>query len=230
MAGVSSDELVNLGHLTQPEVFKTILRHRWEGENRKLSAYTHGVAGSLIAIATEWVRVPEDHLMELKKFRRKLGSMNFGMTDKNMAFLRKFDDTQTLGRLLNLPDKLWRQLTRDLTTSRRGFVELQSGLAIEIELLVPLRMHNLSILEFDKHLQWPNGFDKPAWIIIAAEETKNEISLEFELPQTLSGRLATYRNKIAPRVTGARPDHLFVAWNGKPRLKLRWRWQSKRPS
>jgi integrase len=122
-------------------------------------------------------------------------------------------------RLLNLPDKLWRQLTRDLKTSRRGFVELQSGLAIEIELVAPLRMHNLSALVFDEHIQWPNGFDKSAWLVIAAEETKNRIPLEFELPQTLSERLATYRNQIAPRVTGVRPNHLFVAWNGKPRTQ-----------
>ncbi len=218
-AGVSGDELVNLGCLTQPEVFKEILRQRWEAENRKLSAYTHGVAGSLVAIATEWVKIPENQLMELKKIRQKLGSMNFGMTDKNKAFLRKFDNRQTLRTLLNLPDKLWRQLTSDLKTTRRGFVELQSGLAIEIELEAPLRMQNLSALEFDKQLQWPNGFDKPACVVIAAEESKNRLPLEFELPQTLSDRLATYRNEIAPRVTGVRPDHLFVAWNGKPRTQ-----------
>jgi hypothetical protein len=122
-AGLSGDQLVNLKYLAKPEVFKKILRHRWDGENRKLTAYTHGVAGSLIAIATEWVKAPDDQLMELKKIRRKLGSMKFGMTDKNKAFLRKFDDRQMLRRLLNLPDKLWRQLTIDLKTSRHGFDE-----------------------------------------------------------------------------------------------------------
>jgi hypothetical protein len=94
-AGVESNELVNLGYLTQPEVFQKIMRHRWEEENRKLTAYTHGVAGSLIAIATEWLKAPDSQLMELKAIRRKLGPMKFGMTDKNTAFLRKVDDRQT---------------------------------------------------------------------------------------------------------------------------------------
>ena len=218
-AGIDGGMLVSLASLIELETFKKILRYRWEDENRKLTAYTHGVAGSLIAIATEWVKAPDDQLMELKKIRQKLGSMKFGMTEKNTAFLRKFDDSQTLRRLLHLPDKLWRQLTGDLKTSRRGFVELQSGLAIEIELEAPLRMQNLSTLKFDKNLLWPNGFDKPACIVIAAEESKNKLPLEFELPQTLSDRLATYRNEIAPRVTGVRPDHLFIAWNGKPRTQ-----------
>ncbi len=111
------------------------------------------------------------------------------------------------------------QLTSDLKTSRRDFVELQSGLGIEIELVAPLRMNNVSALEFEKHLQWPHGLDRPAWLIIAAEETKNKIPLEFDLPQTLSERLATYRNQIAPREIGVRPDHLCITWSGKPRTQ-----------
>src|SRR5690606_3317391 len=117
---------------------------------------------SLIAIAMEWVRVPHEQLVALKACRRRLGSMNFGMTDKNKALLRKFNDARLLSRLLNLPDRLWRERVSDLKTSRHGFIELQNALAIEIELLVPLRMHNLSALQFDKHLIWPNGHDGPA--------------------------------------------------------------------
>lgn len=91
-AGIDEGMLVSLASLIEVETFRKILRYRWEEENRKLSAYTHGVAGSLIAIATEWVKAPDDQLMELKKIRRKLGSMKSGMTEKNTAFLRKFDD------------------------------------------------------------------------------------------------------------------------------------------
>lgn len=216
-AGVSSAELVDLDQLVEIETFKRILRHRWEGEGRKLSAFTHGIAGSLIAIAAEWVEVPEDHLLALKKARRKLGQIKFGLTDKNKNLLRKFNDRRLLVRLLNLPDKLWRAATGALKTSRRSFIDLQSGLAIEVLLLVPLRMGNLSALTFDKHIQWPHGYEKPAWIIIREDETKNKIALEFELPEVLSGRLAIYRNKIAPSVIGFRPDRLFVTWSGKPR-------------
>ena len=216
-AGISVSELVNLNCLVEIKTFKTIVRHRWEDEGRKLTAYTHGIVGSLIAVASEWVKVPNDHLSALKAARRKFGPMKFGMTDKNKNLLRKFDDRPLLALLLNLPDKLWRERARDLKTSRRGFIDLQSALAIEILLVVPLRMNNLSALSFDKHIQWPHGHEKQAWVIIPEGETKNKIALEFELPEGLSERLATYRNRIAPAVLGFRPDRLFLTWIGKPR-------------
>jgi integrase len=216
-AGVRSGDLVNLGCLVEIDTFKKIFRHRFEAEGRKLTAYTHGVAGTLVAVAAEWVKVPSDHLSMLKAVRRKLGQIKFGLTDKNKNFLRKFDDRRVLARLLNLPDKLWRQRTSELKTSRFGFVELQSGLAIEISLVAPLRMGNLSALAFDKHICWPHGYEGPAWIIIGEDETKNKIALEFELPQQLSDRLTTYRNEIVPNITGVRATHLFVTWTGKRR-------------
>jgi integrase len=92
-------------------------------------------------------------------------------------------------------------------------------LAIDILLVAPLRMKNLSALAFDEHIQWPLGQGKPAALLFKSEETKNKIPLEFELPLALSERLHIYRNKIAPAVTGRRPDALFLTWKGKPRTQ-----------
>lgn len=47
-AGIDPKSLVDLAPLVELETFKKILRYRWESEARKLSAYTHGVASSLI--------------------------------------------------------------------------------------------------------------------------------------------------------------------------------------
>jgi integrase len=215
--GVNSAELVTLGALATAETFKTILRHRWESEGRKVTAYTRGIAGSLIAIAKEWVKVPDEQLAALKAIRRKLGAMPSGLTKKNKETLRQFNDPQLLARLVKLPDRLWRQAASRLKTSRRDFIELQSAVAIDILLVAPLRMQNLAALKFDEHIQWPHGRDKPAVILCSAEETKNKNPLEFDLPSELSTRLLRYRNQIAPAVTGKRPDALFVTWQGKPR-------------
>jgi integrase len=217
--GIDGSELVGLASLVELETFKKILRHRWESEGRKLSAYTQGVAGSLISIAKEWVRVPADALAALKATRQKLGALPIGLTDKNKNVLRQFNDKRLLGRLVNLPDRLWRDLSGKLKTSRRDFIELQSALAIDILLVAPVRMKNLAELKFDEHIQWPQGQGKPAIILFKTEETKNRIPLEFDLPLSLSDRLHTCRNKIAPAVTGRRPDHLFVTWKGKPRTQ-----------
>jgi hypothetical protein len=71
-AGADVADLTSLGSLVAPDLFKALLRQRWNEDGRKLSAYTHGVAGTLIAIASEWVKVPPETLASQKTLRRKL--------------------------------------------------------------------------------------------------------------------------------------------------------------
>jgi integrase len=218
-AGTDPESLTSLASLLAPGIFKAILKQLWKEDGSKLSAYTHGVAGALIAIATEWVKAPADTVSALKALRRKLGTLRPGLTDKNKALLRKFDDPDLLHRLVGLPDKLWHRARRDLAKSRRPFVDLQSALAIDILIHVPLRMENLAALHFDQHLHWPQGRGKPALLVFEADETKNDVPLEFEVPAALADRLKTFRNEIAHAVTGARPEAVFVTWKGKPRTQ-----------
>jgi hypothetical protein len=60
----------------------------------------------LIALAWEWVKVPAEHLAELKKLRGKLGSLPRGLTEKNRSLLRTLEDPHLLTRLVNLPDQI----------------------------------------------------------------------------------------------------------------------------
>jgi integrase len=218
-AGIEVEQLISLENLVDVETIRKLLRQRWEEAGRKLTAYNDGVAGTLIAIAKEWVMVPPHILARLKDLRRKLGSLPPGLTEKNKEFLRQFDDPRKLEALIELPDKLWRLARRDLATSRRPFIDLQSALAIDLLLHIPLRMENLSALNFEQHLHWPQGRGKPALMVFKGDEVKNRVPLEFEIPTTLAERLQIYRNEIAPEVTGKRPDAVFITWTGEPRTQ-----------
>jgi integrase len=145
------------------------------------------------------------------------GTLPSGLTAKNQALLRKFDDPRLVQMLLDLPDKLWRRARRELATSRRSFIDLQTALAIDLLIHVALRMENLSSLNFEKHFHWLQGRGKPALLLFASDETKNDAPHESEIPVPLADRLHIYRNEIAPAVTGKRPDAVFVTWAGKPR-------------
>jgi integrase len=171
----------------------------------------------LICIAAEWVKVSADQLVQLKKLRGKLGSRRSGLTEKNEALLRQFDDPRLLTALVQLPDTLWRTARRNLTHSSRSFIDLQTALAIDILLHVPLRIENLSELKFGEHLYWPQGRGRPALLVLRFDETKNGAPLEFELPTVLADRLYTYRHEIAPALIGRCPDALFVSRKGFPR-------------
>ena len=214
-AGIRIGRLTSLATLVQPDTFRAVLRQLWQQDGRKLSAYTHGTTITLTAIASEWVTASPETIATLKALRRKLGSLPSGLTEKNQAMLRTFDDPRLLNELVQLPDRLWRAARR--AQSHRSFIDLQTALAIDILVHVPLRMGNLSAIKFDTHLHWPQGPRKPALLTFGAQETKNSAKLKFELPAFLADRLHAYRNEIAPAVIGSKPDTLFVTHGGKPR-------------
>ena len=218
-AGIHLNDLISLASLVEPDTFRAVLRYRWVEDGRQLSAYTHGVAGTLIAVAREWVKAPTDTITALKALRGKLGTLTPGLTMKNKSLLRAFDDPRLLTALVQLPDRLWRAARRGLATSRRPFIDLQSALAIDLLLHVPLRMENLASLNFQKHLNWPRGRGKPALLVFGGDETKNASPLEFEIPTALADRLLVYRDEIVPTVTGTRLHAVFVTWTGTPRTQ-----------
>ncbi len=219
-AGIPLDRLRSLADLVEPETFRALLLHRWRKDGRTLTAFTHGVAITLTDVAANWVKAPADIISTLKALRGRLGTLPSGLTEKNQALLRRFDDPRLQAALVQLPDRLWHAARRGLATSRWPFVDLQSALAIDLLVHVPaLRMQNLSSLRFDTHLHWPQGRRKPALLTFSEDETKNKVRFEFEIPTVLAERLQIYRNEIAPAVTGQRPDAVFVTFRGKPRTQ-----------
>jgi integrase len=158
--------------------------------------------------------VPGDHRGP-QGVAKKLGTLPSGLTEKNQAMLRLFDDRRLLNALVQLPDRLWRAARR--VQSHQSFIDLQTALAIDILVHVPLRMANLSAIKFDTHLHWPQGQRKPALLTFSAQETKNFARLKFELPAFLADRIQVYRNEIAPALIGQKPAKFFVTHRGKPR-------------
>jgi len=219
-AGIPIDRLHTLADLVELETFRALLLHRWREDGRMLTAFTHGVAITLTDIASNWVKAPADIISTLKALRSKLGTLPSGLTQKNQALLRQFDDPQLQAALVQLPDRLWHAARRRLATSRWPFIDLQSALAIDLLIHVPaLRMQNLSSLRFDKHLHWPQGRRKPALLTFGNDETKNNVCFDSEIPTVLAERLQVYRNEIAPAITAQRPNAVFVTFKGKPRTQ-----------
>ena len=58
------------------------------------------------------MKVDEDHLNELKAFRKSLDPGRGGMTDKTLAILRQFEDDGLMAAFLGLPDTLFRRARR----------------------------------------------------------------------------------------------------------------------
>lgn len=216
-AGIKASKLTSLSKLVEPETYRAILRQQWPKSGNKPSAHLLALANDLITVASEWVKVSADQLAELKKLRSKLGSLPHGLTEKNRSLLRRLEDPHLLVRLVNLPDQIWRLARKNLSTSPRSFIDLQTALAIDILLHVAPRIEDLAALKFDEHIHWPQGRGKPALFVFRQSKVPNGDPLEFELPAVLSERLYEFRNEIAASVIGRRPNVLFVSATGKPR-------------
>jgi integrase len=216
-AGIKANRLTSLKKLVELDVFRSILRQQWKKNGGKSSSHLLALANDLIALASDWAEVSETRLAELKKLRSKLGRMPHGLTEKNRSLLRRLEDPLLLGRLVNLPDQMWRRARRTPPPSPYWFVDLQTSLAIDILLHVPLRIEDLGALKFDEHIHWPQGKGRAALIVIRQAKVPDADPLEFELPIYLSERLYAFRNGIAAGVIGRRPELLFVSADGTPR-------------
>ena len=142
-AGAKIKKLTSLAQLVEPDTYKKLLKQRWEDAGGRFTDYTRDVATTLLVIAGEWVEVPEKQMAQLKELRSKLrGGKQRRFTEKNRALTLRFEDPRLTRRLMDLPEKLWRAARRALATSKLAFVELQTSLAIDIDLHVPMRIRN----------------------------------------------------------------------------------------
>jgi integrase len=75
-------------------------------------------------------------------------------------------------------------------------------------------MQNLISLTFGVHLFLQEGPGAISTLEIPAHEVKNKRAIEFDIPAHIVRMLIEYRNQLAPKIIGRKPDHLFVNPDG----------------
>jgi integrase len=93
-------------------------------------------------------------------------------------------------------------------------VKAQAALAVGILCYMPIRPQNLWALKFDEHVFLHEGRGAVSSLELPAHEVKNRTALAFDIPPHLAKMLIEYRNRLAPKVIGRRPDRLFVKADG----------------
>jgi integrase len=218
-SGIWPNAITSLGALVTIASFKRILRRRHEmvgGEN----VFNHDLARTLIEVARRWIKADEVTLEELKRLASKVPVPLPGLTSKNKATLRQFDDPENLRRLVELPDRLWAEVKRDKTASFRTVLKAQAALAIGILCYMPIRPQNLCALKFDEHIYLHEGWGAISSLELPAAEVKNRTEAGFDIPLHLAKMLIEYRNRLVPKVIGRRPESLFIKADGS--AKNQW--------
>jgi hypothetical protein len=221
-SGVAAGSIARLGDLVRLDYFRKILRRRFEEAGRKANNFNRDLAEALIQIAREWVKVDPADIVELKRLCGKMPMLPKGLTPKNRRSVAQFDDPPAVRRLLGLPARLWTEIRRDPKPNFRTLARAQAALAIAMLTYMPVRSHNLCELMFDRRVFLREGAQAISSLEIPADEVKNKTTgLTFDIPPKLAKMLLEYRDRIAPRVIGRRPERIFVNANGSPRPRSR---------
>jgi hypothetical protein len=208
--------LTSLRDLIEIGAFKDGLRFFLDRESGAPTPAIADLASSLKAIARHHVRVEPRHLDQMGSIiRHRLAAGRHGLTETNRTRLRPFDDRGNVLALLTLPIELMRQARRH-RNPQRGAVRAQLAVAIEILLMAPVRMSNLTKLDIERNLIRP-GQGKALHIVISAEEVKNRESLEYPLPPESVELLELYIHKFRPHLAPAGNTALFPGIAGGPK-------------
>jgi integrase len=216
-SGVEPTAITSIGDLLSPENFKRILRRRHDVVGGGENSFNRDLAKTLIRIGRQWTKNDAAVLEQLTRLVGRIPAPMPGLTVKNRKFLRQFDDPVLLQRLYRLPSRLWAEVKRDAKPSYRTLVKAQAALGVAILSYMPLRLQNLAALTFGEHLflrESPNAISS---LELSAAEVKNQMTLAYDIPPELTKMLIEYRNRIAPKIIGHRPDRLFVNADGTPK-------------
>ena len=191
--------LTSLAELVTVAAAATILGFFLERAGNRPCAQTQSLAARLKAIAKHHVRVAPEILVQLQRMAQRVTPPVQGMTDKNRNTLRQFADPTMQRRLVNLPAELFERLLTSSAPPKQLALRLQSALAVEFLLVVPMRLKNLAALELERHLRRSGNGRQARWfVVIPGAEVKNGQTLELPLPERTVRLLELYRARVLP--------------------------------
>ena len=208
--------ITSLRDLVEPNTYEAILRHLYRHHGSDNTSSTHAVAVTLMILARDYLRLPAEAVGPLEDLCRKLTPRQTGMTQKNRARLRPFDDERLVQRLLRFPSEQFARVRKADRGSQRDALKIQSALIIELLLMAPMRLGNLAGIDLQKHLSWTrDGRRGIVHLAIPGQETKTGEPLEFELTKDTVRLLEVYRQEFRPRLCDPTNTWLFPGMNGK---------------
>jgi hypothetical protein len=212
--GTPIQTITGLDMLLDPVNAKAILRFLHHRAGDKTTDQIYQIATLLKTIARHYLRRPQAHVDQLRKLCKALKPEHHGLTEKNKACLRQFADEARLAALLMLPQRVINEVHRRDRGRRGDAVRVAFALAVGIELVIQIRMHNLAGLRLDRHI---HRIGNRVLLMIPAQETKNDNPIDAELPPHLVRLLELYLQRYRPRLWSGPSPYLFPGENGECR-------------
>lgn len=215
-AGFPTEDLTSLGVLVQVPNVKLAIRFLLGRHGGAPTKHLGQQVQLMRTIARHWVRADAKVVEALGQLCRNLSIKNPGMTDKNNARLQQFDNPANVQDLLGLPQQVLDQLKKQRDRGgQAGAQRTMLALAVELLTVAPMRIDNLVGLEVGRHLATRRvGGRSVMHIDIPAEETKNDVRYEVELPDGTAALLANYLAHAHRQLAPGGSAYLFPTATG----------------
>ncbi|MPZ36169.1 MAG: hypothetical protein GEV13_35355, partial [Rhodospirillales bacterium] len=217
-SGVEIESLGQLRDLLDPDRLQTGFRFFLSRSNGEITTQIIGIACALASIARWGSGMSEAELASvnnvLNKVRRdETGhsrGRRAGMTAKNKALLRQFDDPANVAKIVYAADILCEGLPPQAPLTVRQAQIVRTALMIELLLVFPIREANLASLRLGQHIQWSQpGRRGVVSIYIQPGEVKNDQDLEVQLPARTTRLLEYYLKHALPLLGDPTAPWLF---------------------
>ncbi|NBU14866.1 MAG: hypothetical protein EBT35_09775, partial [Alphaproteobacteria bacterium] len=212
LSGHDASTITKIADLLTKDAYKKIIDFFLNRHNNVTSPQIAQLAGFMRDLGKYWVQVEPSRLEELRNMAIKLSIKRKGMTRKNRKRLSVFDDPEMVARFLALPEQIRRDVEKSKASLLSRAVMASIAAAIAIEQMAPIRRKNLAALSFSENLvQRGNRL----FLVFNEDETKNEIDIEFELPEATVDILAWFVREWRSILLSQPNDALFPGENGK---------------
>jgi integrase len=191
-AGVKAEALAGLQNIVNYENVRLGLEWLIDDNNGVPRSSHASLASNLVSIAEDYLCRPSEEVVALRKLAGKLKERfprRRGMTEKNLARLRPFRDTEVLQRLFALPDVLFAKGLRN-ASKPQGLIAMRDAIMLAILRNFAIRRQNLLNFTIEENIERQrNG---KAFLVFREKEVKNHRLLEFEIPPALLTMIDQY--------------------------------------
>ena len=201
----------SLAVLVEPQAAEVALRFHIDRNGGKTSTMISRLAHVLVLVAETAAHSEAADIERLKRFRRQLSDRSYGMRARPKNALRPFTDTANIEKILILPQRIHDRLRRKQWLTLADARLMQVALALELLLMRPIRCKNLVDLRLDRHVI-PSG--RHTFIVIPADEVKNDLELDYAIPPESSRLLDFYIKRLLP-LFGPNPERWLFP-GGRP--------------
>jgi len=213
-SGFPSAELTSLHVLIDERFIRASVQFYLSRGKESLTPYVRDLFIAAKTVASRWLSPKPGALDLLDQITQRLPSRPHGLTAKNRATLRQFDSDKNVDLLLELPRELAALAESDRLPLRRRAVCYQLAVALELLMMTGLRIENLVSLRLDRHLVRPNPRERRIILSLNETEIKNDLALEYPLPEEAVEMLERYLKKYRPLLAPANSPWLFPGKNG----------------